>query len=414
MIAALLLLACGGTDDGVPTAEVTSAPFEVVLTIPGELKAVRSVTLSTPDLRGGQAKVEWVIEEGSRVKEGDELVRFDQTELVKKLETAKNDLKVAELHRELRFLLLDLRLGDLANEVTNSELSLQRAEMKVTESETVPRVERESAKIDVKGATIALGRTKSSLESARLEGKAELELLRLDAERAARELRSAEDALKLATLTAPAPGIVILPPVWKGGNEGPIAAGDTVWRGSSIVALPDLADMRVEAWVHEVDAAKIAAGQVVSVVIDAHPEPPHAGKVAKVADLAVRRDPSKAVKHLQVSVSIDQTTELMKPGMTVRAEVKVGHLDEALSIPQEAVFYRDDHVPTVFVRGFGGFSPRTVKLGITNDTHVVVTDGLAAGDVVALVDPEAGDTPSRPGVPGPSIGGSTSANAATP
>ena len=91
-------------------------------------------------------------------------------QLLKKLD----DLKVAETKIEQREAQLAVRLGDLANEVTNSELSLKRAEMRITESETVPRVDRESAKIDVQGANIALGRTKSGLESARLEGRARL------------------------------------------------------------------------------------------------------------------------------------------------------------------------------------------------------------------------------------------------
>jgi HlyD family secretion protein len=400
MLAALLTLGCGGSGDGgVPTAAVVAGPFDVVLVIPGELEAVRSVTMSTPNLPG-QAKIEWVIDEGSHVQEGDVLVRFADSDLVEKLETAQNELQVAQTKIEQRKAQLAVRLGDLDNDVSNSSLSLERAEMRVTDSETVPRVERENARIDVQAATIAVGRSQAALESARLEGEAELELLRLEAQRAQRTLTSAEEALELAELAAPAPGIVILPPVWKGGSEGPIAAGDTVWRGSGIVELPDLSEMRVEAWVHEVDAAKVAVDQGVQVVIDAHPDPAHAGKVTKVADLAVRRDPEKSVKHLEVGISLDQTTSVMKPGMTVRAEIRVNHLDVALAVPQEAVFYDEDGASFVHVAGFTGFGRVPVKLGIANDRHVVVTDGLEAGDVVALVDPDAAGEPPRPGVSG--------------
>ena len=394
---AFMWIACVGGGLEVPTAEAEEGPFEVVLAIPGELQAVRSVTISAPDLPG-QTKVTWVVEEGTRVKEGDELVKFDETDLQEKLEKADNDLKVARMKIEQRQAQLDVRLGDMRNEVTNAELSLKRAQMRTTDSETVPRVEREAAQIDVQASTIALERSKSSLHAAKLEGEAEIELLRLETQRWERQLELATAALDEAVITAPSPGIVILPSIWKGGSQGPIAAGDTVWGGSGILELPDLSEMEVQAWVHEVDAAKVQVGQPVSIVIDAHPDPAHVGSVTKVADLAVRRDRRKSVKHLQVTLSLDETSPVMKPGMTVRAEVEVERLDDVVSVPQEAVFY-DGEDPFVYVAGFAGFTPTSVALGTTNDTHVVVEDGLEAGAVVALVDPESADQPPRPGMP---------------
>jgi len=393
----LLVISCLGGGQDVPTAEVVGGSFDVVLPIPGELKAVRSVSMSAPDLPG-QTKVTWVVDEGTRVQEGDELVKFDETDLQNKLEKADNDLKISIMKIEQREAQMQVRIGDLSNEITNAELALRRAEMRTTESETVPRVEREAAVIDVQAATIALERSKSSMESARLENQAELELLGLEAERWKKQLSQAEDALTKAVMHAPSPGIVILPSIWKGGSRGPISAGDTVWGGSGILELPDLTDMQVEAWVHEVDAAKVAVGQSVDVVIDAHPDPAHKGEVTKVADLAVRRDREREVKHLEVTVTLAATSDVMKPGMTVRSEVLVSHLEDVLSIPQEAVFY-DGEQPQVYVRGFGGFTAVPVQLGTTNDTHVVVSEGLQAGAEVALIDPDLAGTTPRAGSP---------------
>lgn len=393
------LLGCfGGGGGELPTATVTRGPFEVTLAIPGELKAVRSVSLSAPDLPG-QTKVTWVIDEGSRVQAGDVLVRFDETELKNTLEQAENDLEVALTKIDQRRAQLAVRLGDLQNDVTRAELGLKRAEMRLTDSETVPRVEREAARIDVEESSISVERSRAALESAKLEGQAELELLRLDADRARRTLDKVRNLLDKAVMTAPSPGIVILTPIWKGGSRGPVSAGDTVWGGSSLIELPDLAEMEVEAWVHEVDAAKVLAGQPVSVVIDAHPRPAHGGQVTRVADLAVQRDREKAVKFLKVMISLDDTTEVMKPGMTVRAEVQVDRREDVLSVPQEAIFYEGQQ-PVVYRKGFAGFAATPVQLDISNDTHVVV-EGLSEGDVVALVHPESaarGEPPS-PGVP---------------
>lgn len=392
------LWACiGGRGGDLPTTTVTRGPFEIVLAIPGELQAVRSVTLSAPDM-GGQAKVTWLVDAGTRVAEGDVLVKFDDTDMKEHIEQAKTELEVALTKIEQRKAQLAVHLGDVENEVTSSTLSRERASMRITDSETVPRVERESARIDVEEATIAVARAQAGLESARLEGEAELELLRLEAEKAQREVTQSERILSEAALVAPSPGIVILPSVWKGGSRGPVTVGDSLWGGQTIVELPDLTEMEVQAWVHEVDAARVAVDQAVTVVIDAHPDTKHPGHVAKVADLAVQRKPDATVKHLEVTVALDTTSPLMKPGMTVRAEVLVAKHDAVLAVPQEAVFH--DGTETYVLRsGLSGFSRTKVTLGATNDTHVIVTEGLDDGDVIALADPDHADSPPSAGAP---------------
>lgn len=402
----LLLSACGPSTQGIPTATAEQGPFDVVLTIPGELEAVRSVTVSAPDL-GGPAKVIFVADEGSRVGVGDILLKFDNTELNRRLEEAQNKLDVAMTKIQQKQAQLEVTLADQRNGITRSELALQRAEMRITDSDSVPKVERESARIDVQESMLSLEQARSKSRSAKLEGEATIELLRLEAAQAQANVDKANRALEQAVVKAETPGLVILPGVWKGSSWGPVAVGDQVYPGKGVIELPDLSTMSVEAWVHEVDAAKVAVEQTASVVIDAHPEPAHAARVGKVADLAVRRD-GKQAKYLKVDVTIDQTTDVMKPGMTVRAEVQVGHRDDVLSVPLEAVFSRDEG-SVVYVKGsFGGFEPVDVELGIRNDARVVVTSGLEAGSVVALVDPDqaaAGEAPS-PGAPAEPSSGS--------
>lgn len=396
MLWSLLGCVSGGSD--LPTFVVERAAFDVTLAIPGELEAVHSVTLSAPDLNG-QIKVTWVVEEGARVKEGDVLVRFDETELQDRIEEAQNTLDVAETKISQRRAALSVRLGDLENGVTSSRLQLQRAQMRLTDSETVPRIEREAARIDVEEAQLSVEKATAALESGKIEGEAELELLRLEAQQAKKQLDLARRALLDATVKAPSAGIVVLPEIWKGGSRGPIAAGDSLWGGSTLVTLPDLSEMQVEAWVHEVDAGKVAVGQPVSVVIDAHPDPQHKGEISKVADLAVKRERAASVKHLQVSVKLDETTPDMKPGMTVRAEIGIDHKEGVLSIPQEAIFYDQDKT-YVYRQSFGGWRRADVTLGTTNDTRVIVEGGLDEGDVVALIDPtKPTDAPTPVGTP---------------
>jgi len=393
----LLAVACSGTPDvEVPAAEVVLGDFDVLLDIPGELTATEKMSISVPDLRR-QAKVTWIVDEGARVNEGDLVVTFDDTELLTDLVSSETSLEIASTKIKQKKAQLEVRLADLENAVARARLELERSQMRLTDSETVPRVERESARIDVKENTLAVERAVAALESARLAGEAELHLLQLEASREQAKVDAAKRRLEQTKLYAPAAGLVIKPRIWKGGSRGPVVAGDSIWSGANIIELPDLAEMEVEAWVHEVDAGKVAQGQAVTLIIDAFPDPPRQGTVTKLADLAVERDRNSDVKHLEVTITLAQTDPEMKPGMTVRSEVLVETVPEVLSIPLEAVSTTEG-VSTVRVRDGGGWRRQVVRLGTSNDTHVVILSGLVEGQVVALVDPDSlGDDAGEPG-----------------
>jgi HlyD family secretion protein len=374
----------GGTE--IPTATVDQGPFLVELAVPGELEAVDSVTISAPDL-GRTIKITTIAEEGSRVKEGDVLVEFDSNELLDDLEQAESKLDVAHTKIEQKKVQLTVRMSDLKNNVTKAELALKRAQMRVTESETVPMVERKSAQINVEEASLNLESSRSTLITEQLKAEAELQLLRLESQQETLRVERVRQRLAKATVTAPSDGLVILPEIWKGGSRGKVQAGDTVWRGSTIMQLPDLSEMQVVAWVHEVDAGRVAVEQPVSIVIDAHPDPAWDAKISKVADLAVKRPGNEHVKHVRIVAELPERGDVMKPGMTVRAEILLEQVEDALSIPQEAVFSDDDGT-FVHRKGLRGWTRAPVELGTHNDTHVVVTSGVDAGDVVALTDPD--------------------------
>jgi HlyD family secretion protein len=389
------LAAClGRGDSDIPTAAVEEGEFVVDLAILGEFKAVRNLTISVPDL-DVQAKVLFVAEEGSRVSKEDLLIQFDITELETELERVLTEEEVSKTKIEQKRAQLDVRLSDLNNNITRSELELQRAKMRLTESETVPRVEREGAKIDVEGHGLTVKSSEASMESARLEGEAELQLLRLEAEQASARVEKVRRQIESTSIYAQSDGLVILPEIWKGGTHGPVQAGDTLWGGRTVMELPDLSEMEVEAWVHEIDASKVAESQVVEVVIDAYPDPPHRGTIRRVADLAVKRNRNAIVKHVKVIIALDESTSNMKPGMTVRADVLVESVPKATFVPQEAIFH-EGALSFVYRSGLTGWKRTDVEIGTTNDTHVIVESGLSGGDIVALVDPSAHQTGQLP------------------
>jgi len=378
-----LLLACRpGVRSDPPSSLVLHGDFVVALELVGELEATLSVPVVVPDIGTG-AQVTVIAAEGQRVTEGDVVMELDRSALNRQLIDARNRLEIARTRIGQQTAQLELRLADLAAAVERSELSLEGARMRVTDSEAVPRVERDSARLDVQTAALALEQARSSLEQARLQGEAQLELLAIQARQGQELVERTGARLEATTLRAPVTGVV----VHVDAPEGrPVGQGYKVYPGTRVLELADPADLQVATWVHELDAGALVAGQPVAVVLEAHPELTFAGRVQSVSDMAVHRA-SLPGKRLRAVITLDRIDPILRPGMSVRAEIEVERLADVLSVPREALFERGGE-PCVMRRVAGSWQQTPVQPGSTNDTHVVISGALEPGDRVSLVDPE--------------------------
>jgi HlyD family secretion protein len=377
-----LLLACEpGARRDPPSSAVVLGDFVVALELAGELEATSSVSLVVPDIGTG-AQVTFLAPEGARVAEGEVVVELDRSALDRQLIDAGNNLEIARTRIGQQQAQLELRLADLASAVERSKLALEGAQMRVTDSEAVPRVERDAARLDVQAAALALDQARANLEQARLQGEAQLELLAIQA-RQGRELVERTQARRDATtLLAPADGVVVHVEAPEG---RPLGQGYMVYPGTKVVELADPSELQVATWVHELDAGRLREGQRAAVVLEAHPERTLEGRVVSISDMAVRRSPLPG-KRLRTIIALEHADPSLRPGMSVRAEIEVERLAEVLSVPREAVFQRSGS-PCVLRQQADGWSPVPIQPGSTNDTHVVVTGALQPGDRVALVDP---------------------------
>lgn len=387
----LTLLACLGPGTPLPTAHSEGGTFEVRLSIHGELDAKNSEQITTPDFNS-RPEIGWIIEEGTQVKKGDKLVAFDTADMERKLETAEIGLNLARTKIAQESAKLRLKLADAKAAIKEAELDLELARMRRTDSDTVPLVEREQAKVSETKSEMAIVAARANLETVRLASEAETQLQQLDLDRNSRKVEDLRKQIEKAELLAPTDGIALLNTRW---DDTKWKVGSNPWTGASLIKLPELSTMEVKAWVHEVDTPQIEKGQAAIVTMDAHPDAPVVGTIEKVADLAVARGEDE-VKYLEIKVALSESRPEMKPGMTVRVDLLLASHDDVVSIPIEAAV-KDEEGSFVNTAALAGWSRQPVVLGAENDTHVIVTSGLEAGTEVALVNPETwGKDPKRP------------------
>ena len=147
--------------------------------------------------------------------------------------------------------------------------------------------------------------------------------------------------------------------------------------GWTVVELPELSAMRVEATLSDVDDGRVAAGARATCTLDAWPDQPLSGTVREVAPVAQEVGQRSLRRAFKVVVALDHTDpERMRPGMSVKVEVRGTPVVGGLTAPRAAL---DVAAPAAFLAS-GERVP--VELGPCDAHRCVITKGLAEGQAL--------------------------------
>lgn len=194
---------------------------------------------------------------------------------------------------------------------------------------------------------------------------------------------TAGDSAQRAAITAPTGGVIIR----RGVEEGETVVGgtSTFGGGTELFTIADLSSLRVKAAVNEVDIAKVAEGDSVSLTVDAFPGDTVRGVVRLVPPAARQQD---RVRVFDVEIAVRGDFGVLRPGMTANVRIAGPARRDVVRLPVEAVFLSEG-LPVVHKLVDGRPERTPVTLGLGDLSWVEVLSGVAAGDSVALEDPVA-------------------------
>jgi multidrug efflux pump subunit AcrA (membrane-fusion protein) len=184
------------------------------------------------------------------------------------------------------------------------------------------------------------------------------------------------------TVTAPADGMVIYGSTTDRSSPSQIQEGAMVRERQLLVRLPDTSAMKAVVRIHESLVGRLREGQRATVRIVGIKDPVGArlAKIAVVADSS-NRSWNPDLREYPVDLYLDKTPANLKPGIGAVVEIEVDHLPDVLAVPLDAVYSAGDS-RYIFIPDGDRVTPRKVQVGATNDTHVEITEGLAAGTQV--------------------------------
>lgn len=162
-----------------------------------------------------------------------------------------------------------------------------------------------------------------------------------------------------------------------------IREGTEMYSGRDVYYLPDMSRMQVKASVHESVVDRIKEGQVATIRLDAFSDRKLQGTVSSVANMAASSWSS--IQKYETIILIDELPEdlAIKPGMTAEVDILVGRYEDVVAVPVSAIA---EHFEQNYVYVLDGSQAerRRVETGRQSHSFVEITDGLKAGEEVAL------------------------------
>ena len=364
----------------------------------------------------GANTVTWVIESGTIVQAGDELVRLDtlliEEEISERTKFAHLAKSVAERCKadvaRARLAVSEYEVGRytsqlaaLEKDLAIAESSLRTAQNMLDHAEMMSEsgyvsdldveesqfaVTRAKLNVDVKKTEIdvlkrftrreQLETLKGDLRAAQAKYEAEKERAYADELRRDRALKEFENCI----IKAERAGLVIHPSAaeWKQAPE--IEEGATVHQDQVLLLMPDLTRMQIKVGVHESVIDRLKTGQPARVKLT---DDTIQGEVSLVSPVTRPAGwwSGNVVKYDTI-VELPET-EGLKPGMTAEVEIIIAQYTDVLSIPAAAVVHTDEGY-LCWITTPDGPKRRELKLGDSNEMFIVVEAGLNEGDVVVL------------------------------
>ena len=382
----LLLVAFMPKSMHIATSAVVRDEFIIDLSTGGEIQALNSTDVSAPRMRRRRnLQIVDMIEEGTIVKKGDFLFQLDTSESEQKVDENRDELANAVAQLESEKATITSNMAQLVSQLESETYSYQQAELSLKMMQFEAEAKKQEYQLNMKKAEVALSQAGEKITSQKIIDRATIMKAELNVRQAEVELKEAVEALDKLTVTAPISGLVVYKEIWGGSGMKKVQVGDSPFMRMPIIGIPDLSVMQAKMTVNEVDISKIEKGQNAIITVDALEGRPYYGKITRVAALA-RREESTNVKVFDVEVTLDSTDGELRPGMTSNCRIITGRIQDALSVPLQAVFQKED---TTVVYVMGGRSPkiRGVRLGAMSSNYVVIEEGLEEGEQVCLRDP---------------------------
>ncbi len=305
--------------EGIATTKVRQGDVVVKSYARGELRAVRSVTLTAPNLFG-TVQVTRLAPLGGFAREKDLVVEFDDSEVQSRLE--EKQLELDQIDEQIKKSQADLAIRQNQDQVDllNARYSVRRAELEVKRNELLAVIDQKKNELNLEEAKRRLKQLENDVQSRIEQAQAEIAVLRERKNKGLVELQREKARLMQVKLLSPISGLVAIKQnrgnfMFAGMQVPDIREGDQVQPGIPVADVLDLSEVEVIARVGELDRANLREGQPVIMRMDAIAEKTLHGTIKTMSGTASSNAMSfDPAKKFDVVFSVDMREMLTALG----------------------------------------------------------------------------------------------------
>ena len=256
----------------------------------GELRAVRSATLTAPNLFG-TVQVTRMASLGAFAREKDLVVEFDDSEVNSRVE--EKQLEIDQIDEQIKKNTADLEIRSNQDkvELLSAQYAVRRAELEVKRNELLSAIDAKKNGLTLEESRRRLKQLESDIKSRNEQAQAQLAVLRENKNRALLELNREKARLMQVKLLAPISGLVAVRQnrtgfMFPGMQIPDIREGDQVQPGIPVADILDLSEVEVVAKIGELDRANLKEGQEATLALDALPDKKLKGSIKSMSGTA--------------------------------------------------------------------------------------------------------------------------------
>jgi multidrug efflux pump subunit AcrA (membrane-fusion protein) len=292
--------------------------------------------------------------------------------------------KERELHTATENILIDREKRKIEDMKLSLEVSIKELDV-FKQFEQNRDVEKKQLELDKKKAEVEKATIKNAADLAEKESavkKAERTL-----SKSRKKIEDLEADQKTLQVAAPRDGILFYGRTGDDMPAGVVVFGDrnNEMRVGGRVRTHEKLSIKMRALENDIQHMK--DGLPITIVPDAFPAHKIVGKLTKVDQVASRQGFFSEVREFSVKGAYDGVFPELRAGMNCRVTVHADSVPDAIQVPVVAVF-QDKGEHCCYVEAADGTArQRKVKIGVTNGSHVQITEGLKPQEKVLLYDP---------------------------
>jgi HlyD family secretion protein len=370
-----------------PVATAHKGEFLVLVRCRGELLARRSEQLAAP-LDVPDLQIIWEAPAGGEVKKDQILVRFDPSRTKQDLAEKNAALNQAQSTLDQAVAQAKITEDQDTLDLSTAKYAVEKAKLEASKQAIMSAIQGEESQIDLGLAQQKLKVQEAAMLTHKKAAESRIAALERARDTAKHQVELTQSHLELMELKSPLNGVINYLPNYSQGwmNAQPFKVGDHAVPGQVLAEIPDLSTLEMESKVDEVDRGRIAVGDSALVRVDAFPEKPVQGKIARITPLTEQSfsewPPTRSFRAFAV---LEKPDARMRPGMNAAADLVEKRIPDAINIPSKALFTIAGK-PAVYVKSKGQYIPTPVQVMARNPDEVAV-QGIADGTQVALAEP---------------------------